>query len=249
MLSFSTAERLATSSLPPDAAHVSLSPETVGNHYGFAVVMAPQRVYKTNWSAPRRFVQCSQCHRTGWTDERQLKQGLVKGCRPCSTGRQTPPWLLKRATAAKQRCVNQNDPSYQNYGGRGIGFAFSSPLAMALWVQRHLGPLQKDKDLDRIDNNGDYAPGNLRWATRSENNQNNRRAVVELANWRAMEWPYSELTVARKLRQGLSREEILTEARDAVLQKRKNWRGISAKLKSMTSRTPDPETGSRPTAA
>ena len=74
------------------------------------------------------------------------------------------------------RCENENDSSYPDYGGRGIRIApewrhnFEAFLA-------HVGRRpSEDHTLDRIDPDGDYRPGNVRWATRPEQ-QRNRRCV------------------------------------------------------------------------
>lgn len=79
--------------------------------------------------------------------------------------------------SAKQRCTNAKDPSYRNYGGRGIKFLF---LNFDQFFSE-LGSRPSVKHtLDRWPNkNGNYEPGNVRWATRSENNMN-RRTVSEL---------------------------------------------------------------------
>lgn len=72
---------------------------------------------------------------------------------------------------AQQRCTNPNVPNYANYGGRGIKFLFNSFEQF----YAELGPRPEGMTLDRIRNEEDYGPGNVRWATRSEQNRNRRR--------------------------------------------------------------------------
>ena len=79
-----------------------------------------------------------------------------------------------------QRCYDQNLPDYHNWGGRGIKvcdewrFDYHAFLA-------HIGRKPSpDLTLDRWpDNDGDYRPGNVRWATRKQQraNQRPRRAA------------------------------------------------------------------------
>ena len=91
----------------------------------------------------------------------------------------------------------------------------------------------RDMEIDRIDNDGNYEPGNLRWAPR-EKNQANRRLTV-LPEWDPTEWPYARSVVTRKLSAGMTREQIIADAEKAVKEKRKGWRTIAQKLESMTS--------------
>jgi hypothetical protein len=95
-------------------------------------------------------------------------------------------------------------------------------------------------EIDRKNNNGHYEPGNVWYRTRKENNQNKRN--TRLAVFRQTEWPYQENTVRRKLSEGKKRTQILSEAKAAVRERRKNWRGIAVMLASMTSSTAAPET-------
>lgn len=72
---------------------------------------------------------------------------------------------------AKNRCTNPKNRNWKHYGARGIKFLFTS-------VQQfyaELGPRPSpEHSIDRINNNGNYAPGNVRWAT-PEEQQSNRR--------------------------------------------------------------------------
>ena len=63
---------------------------------------------------------------------------------------------------ARGRCTNPNNKAYSRYGGRGIKFLFAS---FEQFISE-LGPRPEPKySLDRIDNDGNYEPGNVRWAT------------------------------------------------------------------------------------
>ena len=77
--------------------------------------------------------------------------------------------------AMKTRCKNPNTNSWKNYGGRGIRVCKAwdeSFEAFLDYVGRKPSP---DHTLDRYpDNNGDYEPGNVRWATRKEQRANQR---------------------------------------------------------------------------
>lgn len=77
----------------------------------------------------------------------------------------------------KQRCINPKAPNYSNYGGRGI-------IVCQRWISSfemfyedvsklaHFG--EKGYSLNRIDNDGNYEPGNVEWSTQTEQ-ANNRR--------------------------------------------------------------------------
>lgn len=75
------------------------------------------------------------------------------------------------------RCTNKKANNFQDYGGRGIGVcdrwrAFDKFLAD---VGTAPSPLHT---LDRINNDGNYEPGNVRWATREQQCANSRRSLI-----------------------------------------------------------------------
>lgn len=79
----------------------------------------------------------------------------------------------------RQACYNLDSPNYAYVGARGIGIDFSDFWHMADYVMRHLGPppLGSSSRLARIDQSGNFAPGNLRWETGSELVGRNSRSI------------------------------------------------------------------------
>lgn len=81
--------------------------------------------------------------------------------------------LYSTWTSMRARCNNPNQPNYPNYGGRGIKIC-SRWDDFALFIL-DMGPKPTpEHSIDRVDNDGDYEPNNCQWATRSEQNSNQR---------------------------------------------------------------------------
>ncbi|MBP2495263.1 hypothetical protein ABID82_002405 [Methylobacterium sp. PvP062] len=71
----------------------------------------------------------------------------------------------------KARCTNKAAKKYANYGGAGIRCLFTSFEQFLA----EIGPRPTPKHtVDRRDTFGDYAPGNVRWATQAEQQKNKR---------------------------------------------------------------------------
>ncbi len=73
-----------------------------------------------------------------------------------------------------QRCNNPDQKAYKNYGGRGIKVCFESADEFVDYVINGLQIDPRKLQIDRIDNDGNYEKGNIRFVTRRENNENKR---------------------------------------------------------------------------
>jgi hypothetical protein len=92
------------------------------------------------------------------------------------------------------RCYSPSHRAYKNYGGRGI--RVYQPWRDFDTFFADVGPCPgPGLSLDRIDNDGDYEPGNVRWATPREQSLNTRKAgggagsvsIIQVrGKWRAL---------------------------------------------------------------
>lgn len=108
------------------------------------------------------------------------------------------------------RCENPTDKAFENYGGRGISVCARWRESFEAFYE-DMGPRPDGCSIDRIDVNGNYEPGNCRWATdytQARNRRNNR-----LLDWRgrsiclkdaAKEAGLHRSTVERRLAKGWS---------------------------------------------
>ena len=109
----------------------------------------------------------------------RANKGIVKSCgcsrRKHGEGKGNTP-EYRAWQQLKQRCLNSKHADFPSYGGRGI-------LVCARWLDSYTNFLadmgrkpSPAHSLDRIDNNGNYEPDNVRWATWTEQRLNQRRS-------------------------------------------------------------------------
>src|SRR5438132_13938080 len=77
----------------------------------------------------------------------------------------------------KSRCSNPNHQQWDRYGGRGITVCVAWVSFAAFY--RDVGPRPSARhSLDRINNDGNYEPGNVRWTTADVQRRNQRRKTM-----------------------------------------------------------------------
>ena len=92
-------------------------------------------------------------------------------------------YLYQTWLKIRQRCDDPNDASFHNYGGRGIQVCNEwrdSYEAFAEYILSQCGQRPGGYSIDRINNDGHYEPGNVRWADRKTQWANSRATVAHL---------------------------------------------------------------------
>jgi len=153
--------------------------DLTGQHFGRLIVLSYQGLNK--YKAATWLCLCG-CGVEKVINSQHLRLGLVRSCgclkreldkthgMSIKPDGKVPP-EYDAYMHAKYRCTNPKAQRYKNYGGRGIKFLFASFEQFFA----ELGPRPRGKTLDRTDNNGNYEPGNVRWATPKQQSNNRRR--------------------------------------------------------------------------
>jgi hypothetical protein len=165
------------------------------------------------------------CQACGVTTQNIRVYDLIKGktlmCKSCSQQKSQDierPIEYHTWMAMTQRCYNPNSKDYKNYGARGITVCDlwrDSFEAFYMMVGQRPEP---HYTIERIDTNGNYEPGNVRWATRDEQTRNQRSNVkltLRGETKTVSEWalhpdcPVSQFTIYKRLKRGWDDEKAV----------------------------------------
>lgn len=147
---------------------------------GFAGIYGKGKTNYSHW-----YVECT-CGTIKAVSSRSLLTKCATSC-GCyskevhSTHGLTGSSELSSFICAKGRCNNPKDKEYHNYGGRGIEFRLDSVLDVINDIGFKPEP-KHQYSIERIDTNGHYEIGNLKWATMKEQQRNRRNNYIITIN-------------------------------------------------------------------
>jgi hypothetical protein len=131
----------------------------------------------------------------------------------------------------KARCTQPSTESYPYYGGRGIRVCDRWTGSFGLFLADVGRKPSPRHSLDRIDVNGDYEPGNVRWASAEvqANNMRNNRTITALgqsatlAQWSRMTGIPDDV-IGTRLRRGWSGERSVSQPLQVHRPRNERWR-------------------------
>lgn len=191
----------------------------IGRTYGNWTVICPG---KTNrWHVKHWWCRC-KCGTKKEVRESVLKVVDSEFCSDCKP----MPKRIKHGLLSepcynvwrgiRQRCLNPKANGYKNYGGRGIKVCQRWNDFAAFCEDMSEG-YKPGLDIERIDTNGNYEPGNCVWTTRKQNlrnRRNNRRMTFDGKTLCVSEWAevtgISESAIRKRLRLKWPVAKILT---------------------------------------
>jgi hypothetical protein len=211
---------------------VKVATEFVPETFGRLTTIGPKfqlPVGKKGEYTSRQVCQCT-CGKTVTVTVNNLMSGAAQSCGCLSRERasqantvhgmaKSPEYSIYKSM--KKRCMNPNDGSYDNYGGRGIrvcGRWLEPDGRGFLNFLEDMRPRpSKTLSIERELVDGDYCPENCHWATKTEQGRNRRNNHLLtfndktqcIAAW-AEELGYSPYLIHNRLRRGWSVAETLT---------------------------------------
>lgn len=194
--------------------------DRTGEKYGRLVVVERAANAKNPKDTNARWLCICECGKSSVAYGGDLKHGKVVSCGCWNTEKRITHGMSRTHVnsvwrSMLDRCRNPKNRAYVNYGGRGIQVCDEwSDFAV---FNKDMGNRPAGYQIDRINNDGNYEPGNCRWVT-AKQQQNNKRETrmlefkgktQSLGDWSAetgIKWH----TLRGRLRYGWDAERTLT---------------------------------------
>jgi hypothetical protein len=171
------------------------------------------------------FCQCIHCGIVKRIKVQALKRNTygctVCSCKICNTihgGHLLPEYNVYNAM--RNRCESPKNNSYERYGGRGIKVCERWKESFLNFYEDMGQRPSPSHSIERNDNDGDYEPGNCRWATDKEQCRNRRSTVMLTHNGRTqsmLDWAdelgINRYTIMRRWQRGFTVEQILHQGK------------------------------------
>ena len=138
-----------------------------------------------------------------------INQSLVQNCSEAKIN------MMHRWLSMWQRCYLPDDQNYEYYGARGIRVC-QEWIDFRVYYDFWGDPPFEGATIGRIDNDGNYEPGNCEWQTQSQQNNNTRRSRLitwngktqSIKDW-AEEYNIGSRRLAERLRRGWDMQKAL----------------------------------------